>query len=88
MSSDDNEFNAGIDDVITKEEYQKLMADALNETQIKIKKISLRIHLFQLYIQIKIKRLCENAAQIDVPIQLMKITTIIDWQVNVLYNCS
>ena len=29
MSSDDNEFNAGIDDVITKEECQKLMADAL-----------------------------------------------------------
>ena len=29
MSSDDNELNAGIDDVMNKEECQKLMADAL-----------------------------------------------------------
>ena len=29
MSSDDNELNSGIDDVITKEDRQKLMADTI-----------------------------------------------------------
>jgi hypothetical protein len=29
MSTDDNELNSGIDDVISEEEYQKLVTDAI-----------------------------------------------------------
>ena len=77
MSSEDIELNSSIDDVITEEECQKIVADAIKHNADEDQE-DLTAYPSSPFIHRDLHK-CENAAQIDVPIQLMKITTVIDW---------